>query len=97
MAVFYLRANRNVTADEITFLGDGGLKLWEKEKKLTMIELPAQWAEFSGFIPHLDWERVRAERKEVELTGDIISFSHGKFAGRDASAYTVTGILEGWV
>ena len=67
----------------------------KREKQLTRINLPGQWASFSGFIPHLAWGRVRIERKDVALTESIIASLHGKVADRNSSAYKVAGMLGG--
>ena len=95
VAVCYLRTNHNVAADEITRLDDAELEKWGRGKQLTHLNLPEQWASFSGFTPHLDWGEVRIERKEVDLTESAIAFSHGKVAEWNASSYTVTGVLDG--
>ena len=67
--VFYLRTNRNMTADEITRTQEQFLEQWENEKGLTRILLPESWKTFKDFIPHLDWDRPREQRGPLELKG----------------------------
>ena len=43
----------------------------------------------------MDGERVRIERKDIELTGSTIAFLHGKVAEWNASSYAATGMLDG--
>ena len=95
VVVFYIRTNHNITADAIARLGESDPATWETKKQLTRGSLPNQWGAFCQFIPHLDWGRIRTERRTFRLTENIISSTHGKVAEWNASSYTATGMLEG--
>ena len=62
VAIFYLRTNRNVTAEEVARLSDVELAEWGARKGLTLLDVPGRWWFFCRFIPHLDWGRLRAQR-----------------------------------
>lgn len=39
--------------------------------------------------------RLREQMPKLEFTGDVITASNGKVSERNASAYAITGVLEG--
>ena len=93
VAIYNLRNNRNLTADEVTRLAEEELATWEALKGLTRVDAPVHWRACCRVIPHLDWGRLRAQRPPIVLTYAITTFPTGKVAGRNVSFFTSTGFL----
>lgn len=58
---FYLRENRNITADAVTRLAEEDLDAWETEKGPTRTIAPDHWWAFDQFTQQLDRGRVRMQ------------------------------------
>ena len=92
--IFYLRTNRNATADEITRVDEKALPEWGKYRGLARIDIPDSWGAFETFLPHLDWTRPRRRDEPLELTDEIIESHQGRVAKWNPASFTSTGFLE---